>query len=116
MSPRSRYFCSHARTNGNVRSQLMHVYVQKTYRTTRPRSWSGPNGAELSHPVTPSSDGATPRSDKWDCRRKLTVLLLTHEGEKEEEHVEDVEEDRCGKQRSAPHVLRPAQLLEVERD
>ena len=32
------YFAAHARTKASVRSQLMQVYVQKSTRTTLPRS------------------------------------------------------------------------------
>src|SRR4029453_10542321 len=36
-NPCSSYFSAHARTYASVRSQLMHVYVQKSTRTTLPR-------------------------------------------------------------------------------
>jgi hypothetical protein len=62
MSPSSRYACDHARTYGSVRSQLMHVSVQKSTRTTWPRRSSGSSGCELSHPVPPSSLGMWVRS------------------------------------------------------
>src|SRR5882724_9886589 len=35
----------------------MHVSVQKSTRTTWPRSSAGPSGSEFSHPVAPPSDG-----------------------------------------------------------
>src|SRR5215218_9693692 len=42
---------------GSVRSQLMQVSVQKSTRTTWPRSSAGPSGLELSHSVAPPSEG-----------------------------------------------------------
>src|SRR3954469_17285867 len=56
-NPSFRYACDHARMYGAVRSQLMHVSVQKSTSTTRPRNSAGPSGSELSHPVAPPSDG-----------------------------------------------------------
>ena len=56
-SPRSRYFAAHARTKASVRSQLMQVYVQKSTRTTLPRSSAGVRGDEFSQPVAPSKPG-----------------------------------------------------------
>ena len=38
----------------------MQVYVQKSTRTTLPRSSSVVSGGELSHPVAPPSDGSAP--------------------------------------------------------
>ena len=35
----------------------MHVYVQKSTRTTLPPSPCGVSGSELSHPVASSNDG-----------------------------------------------------------
>src|SRR5207247_6932181 len=43
--------------NRSVRSQLMHVYVQKSTSTTFPRRPSGVSGSELSQPVAPSNPG-----------------------------------------------------------
>jgi uncharacterized protein YbjT (DUF2867 family) len=57
--------CDQARTYGSWRSQLMHVRVQKSTRTTWPRRWTGPSGSELSHSVAPPSEGI--------CRRPNTV-------------------------------------------
>jgi hypothetical protein len=48
---------AHARTYGNVRCQLMQVYVQKSINTTFPRSDSAVSGAELSHAVAPEKEG-----------------------------------------------------------
>ena len=45
-SPRSLYFSAHARTCGRVRSQLMQVKVEKSTRTTFPRSDFGVSGSE----------------------------------------------------------------------
>src|SRR5215213_3083911 len=42
---------------GSVRSQLMQVSVQKSTRTTWPRSSAGPSGSESSHSVAPPSEG-----------------------------------------------------------
>src|SRR4051794_7312579 len=58
--------CDQARTYGSVRSQLIHVSVQKSTRTTCPRSSAGPSGAELSHSVAPPSEGM--------CRHPNTVI------------------------------------------
>jgi len=41
----------------------MHVSVQKSTRTTWPRSSAGPGGSELSHPVAPPSEGMLRRSN-----------------------------------------------------
>src|SRR5215213_1580479 len=57
ISPSSRYAFDHPRTYGSWRSQLMHVSVQKFTTTTWPRSWAGPSGSELSHPVAARSEG-----------------------------------------------------------
>ena len=38
----------------------MHVYVQKSTRTTLPLRPSGVNGSELSQTVEPLNDGSTP--------------------------------------------------------
>src|SRR6476646_8853170 len=73
--PASAYFAAHARTYGSVRSQLTQVYVQKSTRTTRPRSASGFNGSELSQPVAPSNDGRRPstgRTGRSPARRWAT--------------------------------------------
>ena len=48
---------------GSVRSQLMHVSVQKSTSTMWPRSSAGPSGSELSHPVAPLSEGMRRRSN-----------------------------------------------------
>src|SRR5918994_1181454 len=58
--PSSRYACDHAGTHGSWRSQLMHVSVQKSTSTTRPRSSAGPSGPGLSHPGAPPSGGTCP--------------------------------------------------------
>src|SRR5215213_1379962 len=58
--PCSLYLRAHARTYGTERSQLMHVYVQKLMRTTRPLREAAVNGGELSHPVAPRNDGNLP--------------------------------------------------------
>jgi len=42
---------------GSVRSQLMQVSVQKSTRTTCPRSSSAPIASELSQPVAPLNEG-----------------------------------------------------------
>ena len=55
--PRFRYFAAHARTKASVRSQLMQVYVQKSTRTTIPRSRAGVRGDEFGQPVAPSKPG-----------------------------------------------------------
>src|SRR6476619_5898297 len=56
-SPSSRYRLAHARTYGSVRSQLMHVYVQKLTATTLTERSAGVSGGELNHRVAPSRDG-----------------------------------------------------------
>src|SRR3954447_1320156 len=65
--PRSRYFSDHARTKASVRSQLMHVYVQKSTRTTFPARPSGVSGEEFSQPVAPSNTGRRPSAGKGPC-------------------------------------------------
>src|SRR6185369_16892513 len=54
------YLAAQARTYGSVRSQLTHVNVQKSTRTTFPRSPSAVSGGELSHAVAPRRDGKLP--------------------------------------------------------
>src|SRR5689334_21607641 len=49
----------------------MHVSVQKSTRTTWPRSSRRPSGAELSQPVAPSSEGMRRRP------KTLTASTLT---------------------------------------
>src|SRR4029079_2062640 len=56
----SAYFSDHARQYASVRSQLMHVYVQKSTSTTFPRRASLVSGGELSQPVAPSNPGRWP--------------------------------------------------------
>src|SRR4051812_8351712 len=64
--PSSRYACAHALSQGSVRSQLMQVRVQKSTRTTEPRSWAGSSGPEFSHAVAPLRDGrCTPADMGW---------------------------------------------------
>src|SRR5437016_7998080 len=55
-SPCSLYRAAHARTYGTVRSQLMHVYVQKSTRTTLPCRSAAVSGGELSHAVAPTRE------------------------------------------------------------
>ena len=64
-SPSDRYRSSHARTYGSDRSQLMHVYVQKSATMTFPRRPSGVSGSELSHAVAPENDGSHPSAGRW---------------------------------------------------
>src|SRR4051794_39260419 len=49
----------------------MHVNVQKSTRTTCPRSSAGPSGSELSHVVAPSSEGM--------CRRRRSNTLISED-------------------------------------
>src|SRR5215467_11071515 len=58
--PRSLYFAAHARTYGSVRSQLTHVYVQKSTTTTLPRRPSGVSGGELIQAVAPVKGASSP--------------------------------------------------------
>ena len=60
VSPALRYVRSHAVRCGSVRMQLMHVYVQKSISTTRPRSEASVSGLLLSQLVTPVNSGALP--------------------------------------------------------
>ena len=69
-SPRSRYVRSQAFTCGSVRRQLMHEYVQKSTRTTLPRSCSSVSGSLLIQCESPASSGAAPKS------RRTTARLL----------------------------------------
>jgi hypothetical protein len=55
--PQVTVFAAHARTKASVRSQLMQVYVQKSTRTTLPRSPAGVRGKEFNQPVAPSKPG-----------------------------------------------------------
>src|SRR3954462_9805707 len=61
----------------------MHVYVQKSTRTTFPRRSSGLSGDELSQPVAPSRPGRCPSEGRAAAsllRRllnKLTAALLS---------------------------------------
>src|SRR4029453_956471 len=91
----------------------MHVYVQKSTSTTFPRRPSGVSGSELSQPVAPSKPGR--RVSARGLAKRLTSRLLAavEKVEQEQEHVEDVEEDRGGQQRCGANVLRPPQTLEV---
>ena len=47
----------------------MHVYVQKSTRTTFPRSSSAASGSELSQPVAPPKRGQSALDGKIDLRR-----------------------------------------------
>ena len=51
---------------GGLRSQFMHVSVQKFTRTTWPGRPAGSSGSELSRPVAPSSGGM--------CTRPTTMI------------------------------------------
>src|SRR5215469_12421987 len=75
-SPCFLYFASQARTYGSWRRQLMHVYVQKSIKTTFPCRSAFFNGSELSHPVAPSREGkgslnidpsAKPAAPNWQA-------------------------------------------------
>ncbi len=63
-------------TWGSARWQLMHEYVQKSTRTTLPRSWlrlSGWSPGVLNHAVMPVKLGARPRFGR-------SVLLAMNTG------------------------------------
>src|SRR4029453_8138461 len=47
--------------------QLMQVYVQKSTRTTLPRSSAGPRGEEFNQPVPPRNQGGDPRRATGPC-------------------------------------------------
>src|SRR6478752_5917935 len=57
--PSARYRSNHERRYGIVRWQLMHEYVQKSYRTTLPESFAGVSGGESIQPSACSA-GAAP--------------------------------------------------------
>src|SRR5690349_14241574 len=59
-SPFAAYLSAHARTYGSERSQLMHVYVPKLTRTTRPRSAAAVSGTAFNQAVAPSKPGSSP--------------------------------------------------------
>src|SRR4051812_17047824 len=63
IKPSSRYAWDQALMYGCVRSQLMHVSVQKSTRTTWPRSPAGSSGSELSQVVAPVSGGMCTGAD-----------------------------------------------------
>src|SRR5918997_303414 len=79
--PSSRYARDHARTYGSWRSQLMHVSVQKSTRTTCPRNLARPSGAELSHSAAPPSEGMCRRlkHDHLPKRPKRRAKLFCKE-------------------------------------
>src|SRR5687768_9619623 len=55
-NPSAEYLFAHARTDGSVRSQLIHVYVQKSMSTTFPRRLAAVSGGVLIHVVALRSD------------------------------------------------------------
>src|SRR4051812_50206462 len=55
-NPCSLYRAAHARTYGSVRSQLMHVYVQNSTRTTLPCRSAAVSGGEFSQAGAPPSE------------------------------------------------------------
>ena len=59
-SPFGWYVAHHAFRCGSVRRQLMQEYVQKSIRTTLPRSAASVWGLELIHCWTPRNSGAGP--------------------------------------------------------
>src|SRR6185436_14796006 len=67
---------AHARTYGSVRSQLMQVYVQKSTRTTLPRSSAAVSRGELSQAVAPSSEA---KSLALDGLNGFTVIICITE-------------------------------------
>src|SRR5580698_5156613 len=71
--PASLYFAAQLFTYGKGRSELMHVYVQKSTRTTLPRSDLPFNGAELSQPMSPPRSGMDPSSPSAGCGSALPV-------------------------------------------
>src|SRR3954454_7175713 len=56
----SAYASDQARTQARVRSQLMHVQVQKSTSTTFPRRPAGVSGSEFSQAVAPSKPARSP--------------------------------------------------------
>src|SRR3954462_13881624 len=66
------YFSAQARTYGSVRRQLMHVYVQKSTRTTFPRRADAVSGDELSQAFAcwsePNCDSAMPWAASGPCK------------------------------------------------
>ena len=59
-SPLSAYAAFHAFRCGSVRRQLMHEYVQKSIRTTLPRSDAIVSGGLLNQCDMPVKSGAAP--------------------------------------------------------
>src|SRR5690348_16066657 len=73
-SPCGPYFAAQARTYGSVRSQLTHVNVQKSTRTTLPRSPAAVSGAELIQALAPSKDASAPSTGR---RLADSVIVVT---------------------------------------
>src|SRR5213593_1955710 len=64
-NPASLYFAAQLLTYGIGRSELIHVYVQKSISTTLPRSAFAFSGLELSHPTAPPKSGID--DGRWLC-------------------------------------------------
>src|SRR3954468_11913953 len=75
-NPCSLYRVAQARTYGTVRSQLMHVYVQKSTRTTLPCRSAAVSGGELSQAVAPPSEA---RSLALDGLNGFTLIICSTE-------------------------------------
>src|ERR1700749_4132163 len=78
-SPAFAYASFHARSAGSVRSQLMHVNVQKSTSTTLPWRSVGDNGLLFSHSLAPANPGMCPLTGSGAWRNSLTFTVSPHE-------------------------------------
>src|SRR3954452_15799168 len=93
---------------GSVRSQLMQVSVQKSTRTTRPRSPAGSSGSELSQAVPAPNEGMCTRPKRAVRegllrRRARTFVLSGGRSHPWESLVRSPRGDDGGRRRLAGH-------------
>src|ERR1700728_2867664 len=73
--PLALYFSFHALMYGSVRRQLMQEYVQKSTRTTLPRSEAGVSGGELIQALAPERSGRAAGTPSAPLSEILMVWL-----------------------------------------